>query len=255
MTRCGAGEEHGVAQPGPARFVSNPPAIRLEDLHVTYRRGKVEVGALKGVSLDIPRGDFLAIQGPSGSGKSTLLRSMAGLWPPTSGRVIVDGLSLADLSDTQLSVLRRRRIGFVHQLFNLLPDLTAGENVALPLLLDGVPDAETRPRVAEVLGRLGIGALAERRPEEISGGEMLRVAVARALVIEPLLLLADEPTGSLDRANSLRVVELFRELHRADGVTLVLVTHDAEVAAAADRILQIVDGRLAEGAGSVGSPA
>ena len=127
-----------------------------------------------------------------------------------------------------------------------LPDLTAGENVSLPLLLDGVPDSEAKPRVARALERLGIGGLDERHPEELSGGEMLRVAVARALVIEPLILLADEPTGSLDRTNSLRVVELLRDLHRQDGVTIVLVTHDSEVASAADSKLGLADGRLAE---------
>ncbi len=221
-----------------------PPAVRLENVRVTYQRGRVMVDAVKGIDLEIPAGDFLAIVGPSGSGKSTLLRAMAGLWPTTGGRVWIEGVPLDARTDSELAILRRRRIGFLHQLFNLLPDLSAGENVALPLLLDGLRDAEVQARVREALARLGIEALLERRPEELSGGEMLRVALARALVIRPLLVLADEPTGSLDRENGQRVLELFREIHRRGDVTLVLVTHDAEVAAAARRRIRIVDGRI-----------
>jgi putative ABC transport system ATP-binding protein len=224
---------------------ARPPAVRLENVRVTYQRGSVRVDAVKGIDLEIAAGDFLAIEGPSGSGKSTLLRAIAGLWPTSSGRVWVEGRTLDERSDSELALLRRRRIGFLHQLFNLLPDLTAGENVALPLLLDGVSDAEVQERVREVLARLGIAALATRRPEELSGGEMLRVALARALVIRPLLILADEPTGSLDRETGRRVLELFREIHRRGDVTLVLVTHDAEVAGAASRRIRIVDGSLA----------
>ena len=199
----------------------------------------------RGSTSRSPAGDFLAIEGPSGSGKSTLLRAMAGLWPTTGGRVWIEGLPLDQRSDAELAILRRRRIGFLHQLFNLLPDLSAGENVALPLLLDGLPDAEVQARVRAVLERLGIAPLYARRPEELSGGEMLRVALARALVIRPLLVLADEPTGSLDRENGQRVLELFREIHRSGDTTLVLVTHDAEVAAAARRRIRIVDERIA----------
>jgi putative ABC transport system ATP-binding protein len=220
-------------------------AIRLENVRVTYQRGRVTVDAVKGIDLEIPPGEFLAIEGPSGSGKSTLLRAMAGLWPTTGGRVWIEGVPLDQRSDAELAILRRRRIGFLHQLFNLLPDLSAGENVALPLLLDGLPDAQVDARVREVGARLGIEALLSRRPEELSGGELLRVALARALVIRPLLILADEPTGSLDRESGQRVLELFREIHRRGDVTLVLVTHDAEIAAAARRRIRIVDGRIA----------
>jgi putative ABC transport system ATP-binding protein len=221
------------------------PSVRLESVSVTYRRGRTEVEAVKGIDLEISAGDFLAIEGPSGSGKSTLLRAMAGLWPITAGRVWIEGIPLDRRSDSELAILRRRRIGFLHQLFNLLPDLTAGENVALPLLLDGLREAEVQARVREVLGRLGIEPLQARRSEDLSGGEMLRVALARALVIRPLLVLADEPTGSLDRENGQRVLELFREIHRRGDTTLVLVTHDPEVAAAARRRIRIVDGRIA----------
>ena len=233
------GEELRSPDPG-----LRPPAVRLENVRVTYQRGRVMVDAVKGIDLEIPAGEFLAIEGPSGSGKSTLLRAMAGLWPTTGGRVWIEGIPLDQRSDSELAILRRRRIGFLHQLFNLLPDLTAGENVALPLLLDGLRDAEVQARVHEVLARLGIEPLLSRRPEELSGGEMLRVALARALVIRPLLVLADEPTGSLDRENGQRVLELFREIHQRGDVTLVLVTHDADVAAAARRRIRIVDGRI-----------
>lgn len=218
--------------------------MRLEDVRVTYRRGGVTVEALRGVTLDVPVGDFLAIRGPSGSGKSTLLRVMAGLWPATSGRVLLDGQPVHQLSDAALATIRRRRIGFLHQLFNLLPDLTASDNVSLPLLLDGLRGAEASHRAEGAMERLGVAHLAERYPEELSGGEMLRVALARALVIEPLLVLADEPTGSLDRENSRRVLELFREVHEANGVTFVVVTHDDEVAESARRTLRLVDGCL-----------
>ena len=219
-------------------------AVRLEDVTVTYRRGRVAVHALRGLSLEVKRGDFVAVQGPSGSGKSTLLRVMAGLWPPTSGRVVLGGVPLAERSDSELAEIRRREVGFVHQLFNLLPDLSAAENAELPLLLDGVAGAAARQRVLAVFERLGLDGLAESRPDELSGGEMLRVALARALVIEPLLILADEPTGSLDRETSQRVLELFQQVHDREGVTLVLVTHDAEAANAASRSLRLVDGRL-----------
>jgi ABC-type lipoprotein export system ATPase subunit len=219
-------------------------AVRLENLSVTYQRGRVRVEAVKGIDLEIPCGDFLAIEGPSGSGKSTLLRAMAGLWPTSGGRVWIEGIPLDRRSEAERAILRRRRIGFLHQLFNLLPDLTAAENVALPLLLDGLRDAEVQARTREVFARLGIEALHARRPDELSGGEMLRVALARTLVIRPLLVLADEPTGSLDRENVGRVLSLFREIHQRGDTTLVLVTHDAEVAAAARRRIRILDGSV-----------
>jgi len=228
----------GGAQPAPL-------VLELEDVRVTYRRERAAVEAVRGVRLAVRAGEFVAIQGPSGSGKSTLLRVMAGLWPATAGRVRVAGADLAGLSDAQLAALRRRRIGFVHQLFNLLPDLTAADNTALPLLLDGRPDAEVRERVATWLGRLGVDGVADRHPDALSGGEMLRVALARALVIEPLVVLADEPTGSLDRENGRRVLALLQALNQRDGVTLVVVTHDEEVAEAARRRLRMVDGQLA----------
>lgn len=221
-------------------------ALRLEDVEVTYRRGSVEVSAVRGITLDVAPGDFIAIEGPSGSGKSTLLRVMAGLWPPSAGRVLLAGQDLTDRSDSELALIRRREIGFVHQLFNLLPDLSAADNVALPLLLDGLPADQIDRRVEAALAQLGIPDKGPMRPEELSGGEMLRVALARALVIEPTIVLADEPTGSLDRNNSQNVMEIFREIHAARGTTIVLVTHDQDIAAGASRRIRLVDGHAVE---------
>jgi ABC-type lipoprotein export system ATPase subunit len=217
--------------------------LELAGVGACYRRDAGVVEVLKSVDLRVAEGEFVAVQGPSGSGKSTLLRLIAGLAQPSRGRVSLGGVDLATLAESELAVLRRRHVGFVHQLFDLLPDLSLLANVTLPLLLDGVGDREARERATSCLAQLGIDALAGRLPEEVSGGEMLRAAVARALVIRPLLVLADEPTGSLDRENSRRVVELLRELNER-GTTLVVATHDADVAAAARRALRLVDGQL-----------
>jgi len=222
------------------------PALQLEEVEVTYQRGSIEVSAVRGITLDVAEGDFLAIEGPSGSGKSTLLRVMAGLWPPSAGRVLLAGRDLTHRSDSELAMIRRREIGFVHQLFNLLPDLSTADNVALPLLLDGVSADRIDARVDAALAQLGIQDKGPMRPEELSGGEMLRVALARALVIEPTLVLADEPTGSLDRNNSQNVMEIFRELHSSRGATIILVTHDPDVAESASRRIRLVDGHAVE---------
>jgi ABC-type lipoprotein export system ATPase subunit len=241
----GRAKESSVQQaPAPSEPLPAGPPRDLLELHGVCVRLAGSVDVLRGVDLRVAPGDFVAVQGPSGSGKSTLLRVMAGLVAPSGGRVLVGGLDLAGRSEAELAVLRRRHVGFVHQLFDLLPDLTLLDNVQLPLLLDGVEDAEARERARQALERLGIAALAARRPEEVSGGEMLRAAVARALVIRPLVVLADEPTGSLDRENSRRVVALLRELNERHEATLVVATHDAEVASAARRMLRLVDGRL-----------
>jgi putative ABC transport system ATP-binding protein len=218
--------------------------IRLDDVTKTYRRGLRAVVALDGISLEIARGEFVSIMGPSGSGKSTLLYLVGGLDAPTSGRVWVDGHALDAMDDDALTLFRRRHLGFVFQAFNLLPTLTAVENVALPLLLDGAPAREASARAVEALDGVGMGHRRDHRPDALSGGEMQRVALARAFVIAPLVLLADEPTGNLDSATGARILRDLRSEAWRRGQTVVMVTHDATAAAAGDRIVTIADGRL-----------
>jgi putative ABC transport system ATP-binding protein len=219
--------------------------IRLERVSKTYRQGGDSVRALDDVSLEIAAGEFVAVMGPSGSGKSTMLHLMGGLDTPTAGEVVVEGRALAQLRDDEVTIFRRRRIGVVFQFFNLLPTLTAEENVALPLLYDGRRLADVRDRVGAVLEAVGVAARRRHRPDELSGGEMQRVAIARALVTEPAVLLADEPTGNLDSATGADVLRLVRAANRERGVTVVLVTHDPGAAAGAGRTIRLVDGRIA----------
>jgi putative ABC transport system ATP-binding protein len=216
--------------------------IVLRDVHKVFRQGDAEVRALAGVSLDIAAGAFVSVMGPSGSGKSTLLHLMGGLDLPTSGEVTVDGSALSRMSDDEVTILRRRKIGFVFQFFNLLPTYTAEENVALPLLLDGVSAREARPRVDAALDAVGLSQRRRHRPEELSGGEMQRVAIARALVIEPRVILADEPTGNLDTRTGEQVLALLQAANRSRRCTVVLVTHDARAAAYAERLITLKDG-------------
>ena len=218
------------------------PVIEAQGLKKTYHTGEVDVEVLRGVDLDVERGEFVAIMGPSGSGKSTLLHLLGGIDVPTSGQVLVDGEDLSALGDDGRTLLRRRRLGFIFQTFNLLPTLTAEENVALPLELDGVPSPEARERAQAVLKQVGMSHRRQHVPGKLSGGEQQRVAVARALAIEPLVLLADEPTGNLDSANGRQVTALLRGLVDDLQQTIVMVTHDAAVAAAADRLVQLRDG-------------
>jgi putative ABC transport system ATP-binding protein len=226
----------------------DPSSILLEVCGVTkvYRQGTRDVHALRGVDLSIHAGSMIAIMGPSGSGKSTLLHLLGGLDRPTSGEVHFQNQDLHRLSDADLTRLRRRRIGFVFQFFNLLPSLTASENVALPLLLDGMTRRESAKRAAACLERLGVAHRAGHFSEELSGGEMQRVAIARALVTRPIALLCDEPTGNLDSANAADVLAILRELTHADGCTVVLVTHDSTAAAYGDSLIRLRDGRLDE---------
>ena len=219
--------------------------ISLRSVEKVYRQGETEVRALSGVTLDIPTGQFVAVVGPSGSGKSTLLHLLGGLDVATAGDVVIEGTALSHMSDDDLTIFRRRRIGFVFQFFNLLPTLSAEENVALPLVLDGQRARVVQPRAAEALERVGLGHRRRHRPDELSGGEMQRVAIARALVIEPALILADEPTGNLDSATGEQILGLLRDAHRVRGATLVLVTHDVHAASYAERRVEIRDGRVA----------
>ena len=217
--------------------------IELHEVHKAYRGRGGEVRAIAGISLAIAAGEFVAVTGPSGSGKSTLLHVMGGLDMPTSGTVVVNGTPLDTLSDDALTVFRRRKLGFVFQQFNLLPTHSVEENVALPLELDGRPAREVRARVDEALERVRLLPRRAHRPDELSGGEMQRTAIARALVIEPAVLLADEPTGNLDSETGAQVLDALVDVNR-QGCTIVLVTHEAAAATRAHRTLRLRDGRL-----------
>lgn len=223
----------------------------FQNVSKTYSRGRRTVRALDHVSLQIETGEFVAVMGPSGSGKSTML-SLAGLLDvPTSGDVLIDGRSTRALNETERTIWRRKRIGFVFQFFNLLPTMTIEQNVALPMLLDGQAFRDVRPSVHEWLERVGIGKRASHLPEEMSGGELQRAALARALVSNPDILLADEPTGSLDSATGDAVMALIRDLADQDGRTVVLITHDRHVAGYASRLLKLKDGRVDESLAAV----
>jgi putative ABC transport system ATP-binding protein len=220
-------------------------AIEANQVCKTYGNGTTAVQAVKGVDFAAAPGEFVAIMGPSGSGKSTLLAMLGGLELPNSGTVSVKGTPLHSMSEAKRAVLRRERIGFVFQSFNLLPVLTAQENVALPLLLAGQKAKTVEDRANRALGQVGLSDRAHHRPAELSGGEQQRVAIARALVTEPAIVLADEPTGNLDSRNSSEVMQTLR--HAADALqqTVVLITHDPLVAAWADRVVFLLDGRMA----------
>ncbi len=211
-----------------------------------YRQGDREVPALSGVSLDVAAGTFLAIMGASGSGKSTLLHLMAGLTCVDSGSIRVNGHDLAAMNDRELTLFRRRQIGLVFQSFNLIPTLTAEENIALPLMLDGRSPADSRSKVEELMEALGLAKRRAHRPDAMSGGEQQRVAIGRALVSDPTVLLADEPTGNLDSTNSRSVCELLRDLSAMRNRTIVMVTHEPTVAAYAQEVAILKDGKLIE---------
>jgi putative ABC transport system ATP-binding protein len=216
--------------------------LAVRDLEKTYRSGEQELTVLREVNFDISAGEFVAIVGPSGSGKTTLLGLLAGLDTPSMGSVRLEGIDLGRLSEDERARLRRTRIGFVFQSFQLIGSLSARENVQVPLELAGVRDA--RPRAEALLARVGLGARLDHYPAQLSGGEQQRVALARAFVHGPKILFADEPTGNLDAATGRGIVELMRELNRESGTTLVLVTHDAELAAQAHRTIRLAEGRV-----------
>ncbi|HMQ30548.1 MAG TPA: ABC transporter ATP-binding protein [Chloroflexaceae bacterium] len=220
------------------------PLIRAVALARRYQMGKTAVDALRGVDLEVAAGEFVALVGPSGSGKSTLLHLIGGLVRPTGGEVWVNGLELGRSSDQQLVAYRRDTLGFIFQSFNLLPIKAAWENVAVPLMLAGMPPARRRARAHELLAQLGLAPRADHRPSELSGGEQQRVAIARALANSPRLILADEPTGNLDSRTGGEIMALLRRLVRDEGLTLLLVTHDMGVARYADRIVHLRDGAV-----------
>jgi putative ABC transport system ATP-binding protein len=220
------------------------PLISLRGLTRQYQAGKSVVAALAEVDLTVPRGEFTALVGPSGSGKSTLLNLIGGLDHPSSGEILVDGLSLGTAGEAQLVKYRRERVGFIFQSFNLLPTFNAVENVESPMVLAEVPRGERRARAAELLQSVGLEQRTSHRPNELSGGEKQRVAIARALANRPSLLLADEPTGNLDTKTGAAVLDLLCGLVRKNGVTLIMVTHDLEVALRADRTIHLRDGRI-----------
>jgi len=219
--------------------------IQVRDLTRVYQMGEIAVQALRGVSFDIPSGAFVAIMGPSGSGKSTLMNTLGCLDTPTSGQYLLDGIAVEQLDKDQLAAIRNRKLGFVFQQFHLLPRNTALENVELPLIYQGQPDARLRQQQAQAaLEAVGLGTRLHHRPRELSGGQQQRVAIARALVTRPSLVLADEPTGNLDSQSSVEIMELFSRLHRT-GMTIILVTHEHDIAKYAQRVLIVRDGLLA----------
>jgi putative ABC transport system ATP-binding protein len=224
----------------------NTTALQTIDLTRTYRVGRETISALNSVSITITKGEFVAIMGPSGSGKSTLLNLLGGLDQPSSGKVLLDNHDLNGYNEEQLAALRRQKLGFIFQRHDLFPILTARENVEFPMLLDGIAPEERRARAKELLALVGLEDKAEHLPDELSGGQQQRVGIARSLANAAQILLADEPTGNLDSNTSADIINALVNLKRAKNLTLIMVTHDPEVALHADRILQLKDGQLVE---------
>lgn len=222
----------------------NDPIIRIRDLRKVYQMGKVSVEALRGVTMEVPAGEFISIVGPSGSGKSTLFHIVGGLTPPSGGEVIVAGMNVSKIGNSGRTELRRKYVSFVFQKFNLLPNLTARDNIRAALYISGQPIHTFEPQLRNVLDLLGIADRLDHRPSELSGGEQQRVAIARALATKPAILLADEPTGNLDSKTGVEILGLFAELARA-GNTIIVVTHEEAVARHARRIIRIRDGGVA----------
>jgi putative ABC transport system ATP-binding protein len=220
------------------------PVINIQDLTKVYQMGEMEVHALRGVSLDVMPGELTAIMGPSGSGKSTLMNSLGCLDQPTSGQYYLDGNLVTELDDAGLTRIRRHKIGFVFQTYNLLPRTSALANVELPLIYSGVGRRERRQRAGEALEMVGLGNRVHHQPNELSGGQQQRVAIARSLVTEPSLILADEPTGNLDTQSGDEVMGIFQSLNRDEHITIILVTHDQDIAEHAGRIIRMRDGRI-----------
>jgi len=223
------------------------PIVRAANVHKTYNSGKVTVQALRGVDLEIARGEVVAVMGPSGCGKTTLLNCLSGLDDLTEGDVWVEGVKLSEMGDDRRTEYRAKRMGFVFQSYNLLPVLTARENVELPLLVGGVPYRQAREVARRLLGLVGLGEFADLKPAELSAGQQQRVAIGRALVNTPAIVWADEPTGNLDTATGRDIVDLVVRLNRETGKTFVIVTHDADIASRCDRIVRMDSGRILDG--------
>ena len=219
-------------------------AVQTIDLTKVYRVGHVDYPALRGINLKIGKGELVAIMGPSGSGKSTLLNLIGALDPPTSGRIIIDGIDIRKLSEDKLAVLRNRKLGFVYQSFNLIQRLTSVENVEMPLISRGLPDKVRKDRSLKMLSAVGLHSKGNKRPAELSGGEQQRVAIARALVTSPSMIIADEPTGNLDSKTTREVMDQFVQVNKQFGTTLLLVTHNAEIANRTQHVISIMDGLI-----------
>jgi putative ABC transport system ATP-binding protein len=226
--------------------MNNDSIIRVRNLRKVYSTGRVSVEALRGVNLDVPKGEFLSVIGPSGSGKSTLFHIVGGLTPPTSGEVTVGGIDVGKATDAKRTELRRTSVSFVFQKFNLLPNLTARDNIRTALSIAGRPTEPFEAGLRNVLELLGIAGRLDQRPNEMSGGEQQRVAIARALATAPAILLADEPTGNLDSTNSLAVLNLLRDLNERLGQTILMITHNTEAAAFGHRTVHMRDGQIVE---------
>lgn len=225
--------------------------VQTINLQKTYMLGKVPVNALRGVNLEVESGDFVAVVGPSGSGKSTLLNLIGALDKPTEGKVIIDGVDVSTLNEDELAELRRR-VGFVFQFFNLIPRLTASENVELPLAIAGVKKRQRKEKTADLLKAVGLSERAGHNPTELSGGEQQRVAIARALANNPRFLLLDEPTGNIDSKTADMLISLLKRLNEERGVTIIMITHDPNIARQAKHIVHILDGRIVDDASSMG---
>lgn len=228
--------------------VTDTPAVRTENVHKAYVLGSNAVGALRGVDFTVARGEFVAVMGPSGCGKTTLLNLIGGIDVPSRGAVWVEGVEISRLSDDALADLRRDRLGYVFQFYNLIPTLTARENVETPMHFQGRSKSDRRARAAALLQRVGLADRADHKPAELSGGEQQRVAIARALANDPALVLLDEPTGDLDSATGKEILDLLKNLNEQEKVTIVVATHDPVVAAMSSRVVRLRDGRV-EGAG------
>ena len=218
--------------------------IETVDIHKTYLMGKVEVKALDGVSAKIEKGNFVAIMGPSGSGKTTFFNMVGMLDPPTTGKVLIDGIDITNMNEDKRADYRLHHIGFVFQFFNLFNELTALENVMFPMMLAGRRD--TKERAMELLEMVGLGDRAHHKPTELSGGQQQRVTIARSLANEPEILLTDEPTGNLDHNTSLEIIDLFRSLNEENGQTIVMITHDPEIGENVDQMIRFMDGRIVD---------